>query len=144
MSEDYQHQKIKKSLNIFSKNINNFFSNSLYEKFGRILNFERAKVKILFKKIPDIMVLDKSKRLVWVGEAKTSGDFNSLGEFKTRNILQLNSYCKWLNENKLEYNSHLLVYCVPSNCVSDTRNEIKKLLYKNSTIQFKVISNRND
>ena len=70
MSEDYQHQKNQEELKIYFQKISTISSAILYEKFGRILNFERAKVKILFK-IPDIMVLDKSKRLVWVGEAKT-------------------------------------------------------------------------
>ena len=146
MSEDYQHQKNQEELKIyFQNNIENFFDNSKYEKYGRFFEIEKAKIKVLFKKIPDLMVISKLNKLVWVGEAKTSGDFNSNGEFSSRNYLQLKSYCNWLLDNKAKFDSHLLVYCVPISRIADTKNQIKKFFFKsNNKICFKVISHRDD
>ena len=146
MSEDYQHQKNQEELKIyFQNNIEDFFDNSKYYKYGRFLKIERAKIKVLFDKIPDLMVVSKSNNLVWVGEAKTSGDFNSNGEFSSRNYLQLKSYCNWLMDNKNKYDTHLLIYCVPSFRIADTKNQIKKFFFKtNNEINYKVISHRDD
>ena len=71
MSEDFEHQQNQEKLrNYFQKIYANFFDNVIYEKFGRILTIEKARKKIIFKKIPDLMVIERKKNLYGLEKQK--------------------------------------------------------------------------
>ena len=146
MSEDYEHQKNQEELKkYFQKNISEFFDETICKKWGRYLTIEKAKIKNINGRVPDLMIENIKNKNVWIGEAKTSSDFNKFNEFRSRNIIQLKCYCEWIRSNFSKFNSHLLVYSVPITKKLDTKNEIKKVIGLNkSDINFKVISNFND
>ena len=120
------------------------FRNSKYECFGRWTNHidEDIKNKNTCGSIPDIMIISKQDKIIYIGEAKQLKDYKAdISSFTFKNSKQLDNYISYLNKKKFNCYEKFLVYSVPTFCVRTTRNEIKKkLITKNAKFDFEVIT----
>ena len=109
------------------------FGSLVYEAYGKWTNnmHDNIQSKNINNSVPDLMILSKEKKLAYIGEAKQIKDYSEgYTKFKARSKIQLNNYFKWLKENEHIFCNKLIIYSVPSFCVSVTRNEVRKMKKK--------------
>lgn len=137
LAHDTNETKLRK----FLKKIVPNYNDSKHKIYGRWSDSisETINTINLNGSIPDMMFLSETSKIAYLGEAKQRGNYTKdLSKFNLEAKEQLTNYISWLA--KKNYNTTLIIYSVPIFCVSQTRNEIRRMNKTfNVNFDFKVI-----